>query len=150
MTPPPPPPVPRRATRVFPSNNGIHEISATTPPPTATSALDQLLPPFLLEEAPSCTLVPAISPGVDPYFAPSPLIAECGPGLSSGIVTVGDTSFATRIQVHNGPSASNRYGLVALLDNGSPQTFNSADAWARMKHSNAASGTFKRHTSPRS
>ena len=46
--------------------------------------------------------------------------AEHGPGLSNGIATVDEASFTTRIEVHNGPSASSRYGLEALLDIGSP------------------------------
>ena len=133
---PPPPP---RHTRVSRSDNGIHEINATTAPPAGTSSLDQLLPPFLPEATPPCTLTSAISPGVDASHTPPPPIAEHEPGLLNGSYTVNDTSFTTRTKVHTGPSASSRYGLVALLHPGSPQTSISAETWTSMKHSNAAS-----------
>ena len=145
---PPPLPPPLRASRVLPSENGIHEISATVPAPTPHSTLDHLLPPFLPEATPPHALVSAISSGATLPSALPSLIAEHGPGLSSGIVTVDDASFTTRIKVHSGPSASNRYGLVARLDTGSPQTFISAEAWACMKRSNAASDACEQHTSP--
>lgn len=48
------------------------------------------------------------------------------------------------------PSPSNRYGLVALLNTGSPQSFTSAEAWARTKHNNSASDTCEQNDSPRS
>ena len=108
-------------------------------------------PIYLLPEVtPPHTLVSAISSGaVLPPALPS-LIAEHGPGLSSGVATVDDASFTIRIKVHIGPSASSRYGLVALLEAGSPQAFISAEAWACMKHSNAASDICEKHVSPRS
>lgn len=146
----PPPFRPPHATRVSRSEKGIHEISATAPPPTAISTLEKLLLPFLLEATPTCTLVSAISAGDEPPLFPSPLVAEHGPGLSSGIATVDGASFTTRIEVHSGPCACSRYGLVALLDTDSPQTFISAEAWPPMKYSNAASGICKRHAPPRS
>ena len=78
------------------------------------------------------------------------LNAEHGPGLSNGIVTVDEVSFTTRIKVHSGPSATSRYGLEALLDIGSPQTFISAEAWARIKVNNAGSDVCEPHVPPRS
>ena len=147
---PPPLPPPLRASRVSPSENGIHEISATVPASTPHSTLDHLLPPFLPEATPPHTLVSAISSGgALPPALPS-LTAEHGPGLPSGIVTVDDASFTTRTKVHSGPSASNCYGLIALPDTGSPQTFISTYAWACMKHSNAASDICEQHAPLRS
>ena len=73
------PPPPSRSTRVSPSDNGINEISTTTPPPTATSPLDQLLPPFL-PEAPTAY----ITPGLDPFLTP-PLLS---PNIDLGSRTV--------------------------------------------------------------
>ena len=63
---------------------------------------------------------------------PPPRLAELGPSLDGGIVTVDDASFITRIKVHNGLTIT-RYRLIALLDTDTLQTFITAGAWARMK-----------------
>ena len=141
---------PSRPTRVSPSDNGSHEISATTPRPPVTSSLDQLLPHVLPVATSACILVSVIALGVDPFHTPLLSIAEHGPGLTNGVATVDDASFTTRIKVHSGPSASHRYRLVALLDTGSPQIFISAEVWACMKASNAASTICEQHAPPRS
>ena len=143
-------PLPLRASRVLHSETGVHERSATVPAPTPHSTLDHLRPPFLPEATPPHALISAISSGATlPPALPS-LIAEHGSAHSSGIVIVDDASFTTRIKIHSGPCSSNRYGLVALLDTGSPQTFISAEAWACMKRSVAASDACEQHASPRS
>ena len=141
---------PSRPTRVSPSDNGSHEISATTPRPPVTSSLDQLLPHVLPVATSACILVSVIALGVDPFHTPLLSIAEHGPGLTNGVATVDDASFTTRIKVHSGPSASHSYGLVALPDTGSPQIFISAKARACMKANNAASTICKHHAPPRS
>ena len=59
----------------------------------------------------------AVAPGVDLA------LLEHGPCLIGGISTLDDTSFTTKIAVHNGPNALTSFCCVALLDTGSPQTF---------------------------
>ena len=119
-------------------------------PRTEMSELNQLLHPLLSETTPTCTLVSTVTSGLDPSDIQPPPIAENGPDLSNGIATIDDVSFATGIKVHNGPSASSRYDLVADLDTGSPQTFTSADPWTHTKYNNAGSDICERHAPPRS
>ena len=119
-------------------------------PPAGTSTLAQLLPPFLPGTTPACTLVSTVTPGLDSSGTPPPPIADHVPGLSNGMATVDDASFTTRIKVHSGPSASSSYGLISLLDTGSPQAFISTEAWARIKYHNAGSDACERHAPPRS
>ena len=60
------------------------------------------------------------------------LLAEVGPGLIGGTVTVDDKSQTSRILVHSGINAWNPYPCVALLDSGSPQTSILECAWKSM------------------
>ena len=64
---------PCRSTRVSPSDNGIHETSATMAPPTGASVLDQLLHPFLAEKPPACALVSPLHPDLTPLTPYRPL-----------------------------------------------------------------------------
>ena len=76
--------------------------------------------------------------------------AEHGPSLLGSIITVDDASFTTRMKVHSGHTTTTRYRLIAVLDTGSPQTFITAEAWARMKTCGGAANTCERHAAPRS
>ena len=53
----------------------------------------------------------------------APLIAEEGPDLISGVVTVDDTTLTTLLPLHDGVSTTSRFNCRALLDTGSPQLF---------------------------
>ena len=76
------------------------------------------------------------------------LLAEQGPRLVAGVVTMDDSSFTTKIQIHSGLVAA-QLGCVALLDTGSPQTFITTHALETMKRAGASSAICERHTPPR-
>ena len=78
----------------------------------------------------------------------SPLLAEQGPCLVAGVVTMDDSSF-TKIKIHSDPVAV-QLGCVALLDTRSPQTFINTYALKSMKRAGAASVICERHTPPKS
>ena len=63
-------------------------------------------------------------------------LAEQGPCLVPGIITMDHSSFTTKIKIHSGPSSS-QFGCIALLDTGSPQSFISNHAWEHMVRSGA-------------
>ena len=50
-------------------------------------------------------------------------LAEHGPDLVGGKVSVDPATFTTRVALHCGPSATTPAKCVSLLDSGSPQTF---------------------------
>ena len=79
----------------------------------------------------------------------SSLPAEQGPCLVAGVVTMEDSSFTTKIKIHNGPVAV-QLGCVALLDTGSPQTFINTHALQSTKRAGAACAIHERHTPPTS
>ena len=73
------------------------------------------------------------------------LLAEQGPCLVAGVVTMDDFSFTIEIKVHSGPAAV-QLGCVAVLDTGSPQTFINTPALDNMKRAGATSAICERHT----
>lgn len=84
----------------------------------------QVLP----DAIPTCSYTPvsAVATDADPFIPFPTILAEYGPCLSSGIVTVDIASFANIIRVYSGPTASSRSDLITLLN--SPQIFLSAQA----------------------
>ena len=68
----------------------------------------------------------------------SPLFAEQGPCLGTGVETMDDSSFTTKIKIHGGLAAMQ---LVALLDADSPQTFISTHTFDIMKLMSDSSAT---------
>ena len=77
-----------------------------------------------------------------------PLLAEQGPCLVAGVVSMDDSSF-TKIKIHSCPVVV-QLGCVALLDTGSPQAFINTHALESMKRAGAASAICEQHTPPRS
>ena len=78
-----------------------------------------------------------------------PLLAEQGPCLVAGVVTMDDSSFTTKIKIHSGP-VTVQLGCVALFDTGSPQTFINTHALESMKRAGAASAICEQHAPSRS
>ena len=78
-----------------------------------------------------------------------PLLAEHGPCLVGGVVTVDDASFTTRVKIHAGPAKS-QYGCAALLDSGSPATFINSNAVGTLKAMGAISEACISHGNSRS
>ena len=70
----------------------------------------------------------------------SPMLAEQGPCLVTGVVTMGDSSFTTKMKIHS-DSVAVQLGCVALFDTGSPLE--------SMKRAGATSAICERHTPPR-
>ena len=88
----------------------------------------------------------AVTPGVFPSLA----LPDHGPCVVHTIITLDDASFTTKIAVHSGGNAIAHCGCVALLDTGSPQTFNRRDVFDRMLSVGAASVACERKCAPRS
>ena len=86
----------------------------------------------------------AVAPGVDLA------LLEHGPCLIGGISTLDDTSFTTKIAVHNGPNALTSFCCVALLDTGSARTFIRRDILDSMLSGGGASIACERKCAPRS
>ena len=59
------------------------------------------------------------------------------------------SSFTTKVKLYGG-HASSKFGCVALLDTGSPQSFLTLKAWEHMVRSGAASTICETQTPPRS
>ena len=78
-----------------------------------------------------------------------PLLAERGPCVVADVVSMDDSSFATKIKIHSRPIAG-QLGCVALLNTGSPQTLINTHALKSMKRAGAASAICERHTPSRS
>jgi len=150
---PEPTPAPTDSTRVSPTADGIHETSPTPPWQPPNSPLGPLLPPSTPDAYPSSQFAQVSTVNTaDHSHLPTrhPPIPEHGPCLTSGIITVDDASFTTKVLVHSGPTATTRRELVALLDTGSPQSFITATAVEQLKASQAATDACERHSSPRS
>ena len=133
------------------TTGGIHEISPAPPRPRALARACPGPPTefstcFSDAPADSTPEVLAVTPGAVPSLA----LSEHGPCLVDGIITLDDASFTTKIAVHSGANAVARYGCVALLDNGSPQTFIRRDVLDRMLSVGAASVACERNCAPRS
>ena len=76
-------------------------------------------------------------------------LAEHGPDLVGGKVSVDPATFTTRVALHCGPSATTPAKCVSLLDSGSPQTFIRESMWEHMKQVGAASDVCEITTQPR-
>ena len=76
-------------------------------------------------------------------------LAEHGPDLVGGKVSVDPATFTTRVALHCGPYATTPAKCVSLLDSGSPQTFICESMWEHMKQVGAASDVCEITTQPR-
>ena len=65
-------------------------------------------------------------------------LPEFGPDLTSGVVSIDDASFTTRVGLHSGSCAIRQLMALAPPDSGSPQTFISASCWQEMLRTGAA------------
>ena len=124
----------------------IYEIDADQPSsdahpsrPTVTSG-EPSAPPA--DHPPSVFAVSTVDP--DQYT-----LAEHGPDLVGGKVSVDPATFTTCVALHCGPSATTPAKCVSLLDSGSPQTFIRESMWEHMKQVGAASEVCEITTQPR-
>ena len=76
-------------------------------------------------------------------------LAEQGPCLAPGIVSMDHSTFTAKIKILSGLTSA-QFGCVALLDTGSPQSFITRNAWEHMVRSGAATTTCETQTPPRS
>ncbi|CAB1107122.1 unnamed protein product [Ectocarpus sp. CCAP 1310/34] len=124
-------------------NKGIHEINTDTQqpinPPSESRSQPTDINALWPSDAPSdydndILHVAAANFHVDNH---PKVLAEHGPGLVDGIVTVDDASQSTKVRIHSG-SATSGYRCGALLDSGSPATFVNRNALGNMRATGCA------------
>ena len=85
-----------------------------------------------------------------PTLANTVSLAEHGPGLVGGTITLVDASFTTKTTVHSGTTAFKAFGCVELLNTGSLQTFIRRDVLEKMLSGGAATIICEQDSAPRS